>query len=160
MVQQKHNLLRIVSSRRRIGIYIACFVTAVIVTVGIVNHRTVVQQLHDWKVLPETDAFTELYFMNGIVPAVTYTPGISHTAAFDVHNASNRQATYTYTITQRDEAGTHTNTLTTGMLTLAPNQQRTLLPRITPADMGTRSLITITLTTNGQHISYWLERTP
>lgn len=123
-----------------------------------VNAGAITRQLHDWKVLPEPERLTELYFADHQNLPTTYTPGQAQGFQFTVHNLEYRTTTYTYHIIQQNEAGTVEREITRGSFTLRQDESKTTPIAFSPTDQGARSKVVVKLSPVNEQISYWLDR--
>lgn len=133
-------------------------VAVVIAAAAIVKHVALKNQLESWKVLPEPERLTELYFTNSQNLPKTYVPGQALPADFTVHNLEGRTTPYHYAIIEQNQAGSISQTLSTGNFNLASDQSKAVRAAIMPIDLGTRAKFTINLTTNNLSIAYWLTK--
>ncbi len=120
------------------------------IAVCVVAHSAIARQLNEWKLLPQPERFTELYFTHPASLPATYTPGQTQTIAFTAHNLEHRTTTYSYTITAN---GTK---LSNGTFILAENQTRQVADTVTLPPLGNRAEITVTLTNVHTSIDYWV----
>ena len=114
--------------------------------------------MHAWKLLPEPERLTELYFTDHTKLPTTYTPSEMQTVTFTVHNLEYRTTTYHYSITQASEDGSQTQELASGDFTLQQDKYQKASAPITLADFGPRSKVAVTLTNTKESISYWLTK--
>jgi uncharacterized membrane protein len=132
------------------------------------NAHAISNQLHSWKVLPEPERLTELYFTNPTKLPTVYTAGVTQDVSFTVHNIEYAPVSYTYQVHEQPENTTNAITLTGGNFTIVQDQQITVPLHLTLTDVGARAKIVIYLsfrepgasTNTMQQIDYWVSRTP
>ena len=117
--------------------------------------QPITNQLHSWKVLPQPERLTELYFTYPNNLPTKYTAGGSQTVQFTVHNLEYRPTNYRYQIVQTTEDGTTRQTLATGSFRLRQNQFAHPAVSITTADLGQRVKVEVQLINVNETISYW-----
>lgn len=130
----------------------------VIAILALIFSPNINKQLHAWRVLPESERLTELYFTNNTKLPTTYRPGSNQIIAFTVHNLEYRTNKYTYKITQTSQDGATTILLATGTFSLSDSKYRALMSTVNVRDLGNRSKISVELN-NNEFISYWIEKT-
>lgn len=148
-----------ITNRRRF-ITMLSLVVAIVACAAVLSifHQGIYSQLNNWKLLPQPEHFSELYFTSPDTLPTTYLPGRSQHVFFTVHNMEYRTTNYPYQIIQTSQDGQQLEVLASGTFTLAQNQSHTQQLTITPIDLGTRSKITVELINQPQSISYWVGR--
>ncbi|MDB5184820.1 MAG: hypothetical protein JWN38_628 [Candidatus Saccharibacteria bacterium] len=139
---------------------IAGIVIAVVVVLaigGIANASSIKNQLNDWKLLPQPERLTELYFTDHLNLPASYMPGTPQTVLFSVHNLEGHRQTYTYTVTQTRDDGKQVAQSAREQLTLNEGATKATKVVVVPVDMGARCKISVALST-GEAISYWVTR--
>jgi hypothetical protein len=119
----------------------AAALLVLIAVLAIFNMGAINRQLHSWKVLPEPERLTELYYENHTKLPIAYTPDAAQSFAFTVHNLEYATTDYMYQVTQSSEDGTQTKELANGSFTLAQNLYHTQQITIAPVDLGPRSKV-------------------
>jgi hypothetical protein len=141
---------------RRSGKYIALFFAALLVLLSVVFWTPIKNQLNDWKLLPQPERFSELYFTDHQHLPTTYAAGQTQTVKFTVHSLEHQPKSYTYAITASQTVGDpKAQILATGNFTLQHDQYRKETREITIPDLGPRINIRVTLSPT-QSIHYWL----
>lgn len=130
----------------------------VLIGLGIGLLQQIKNQLNDWKLLPEPEKLTELYFTHPNNLPATYRPGQTQTLSFTVHNIEHKTMTYHYKITEAGQNHQAPKTIRQGSFTLRQNQYRTVTASTTLADLGSRVKITADLPTANESIDYWVNR--
>jgi Protein of unknown function (DUF1616) len=148
------NIIKVSSQRRRnlfiiLGIFVVVASTS---AVAILNRSAINRQLHAWKVLPEPERLTELYFSDHAHLPGYYIPGDAQNVAFTVHNLEYRTTSYKYTITQQSRDGSQTQELGSGNFTIKEGQYQKTTVSITLADLGTDTKVVVKL--NDESIHY------
>jgi uncharacterized membrane protein len=131
----------------------------IIIALIIGFHSPIDRQLHNWKVLPEPERLTELYFTHPNSLPTTYTPGQKLPVNFTVHNLEYKTETYHYQISETNNAGSQTKILTTGSFILKQNRYHIMNVNITTTDMGGRAKVTTTLVNVNESVDYWVKNT-
>ncbi len=137
------------------------FVVSIIVVafiLGTAFHAQIKNQLNAWKLLPQPERLTELYFTQPNNLPTTYTPGQSQTVHFTVHNIEYRAETYPYKIVETSKDASKTQPLASGRFTLLQDQYQAMNIGVTPVDLGANAKIIIELPTVNEQIDYWAQR--
>lgn len=131
-------------------------VAAVLLVSGfsVIHAHAIAQQMHRWKLLPEPERLTELYFTKHRDLPVTYVPGTPQAVSFTVHNVEHQAMSYAYVIVQRGDNGQAAQ-LGQGSLQLADGATKAASVTVTPVDLG-RSQIIIQLLPTNESINYWV----
>lgn len=129
----------------------------VLIIVGFIFNSTITKQLHAWKVLPEPERITELYFTDHTKLPTTYVPGKQQIVPFTVHNLEYKPTSYSYSVTQTSEDGLQSTVLATGTFKIESTKYMTSSPPINLSDFGKRSKITVHLNTS-ESINYWVTK--
>lgn len=127
----------------------------IIAGLGIGFHGPIDRQMRRWKLLPQPERLTELYFSTPNRLPATYKPGQSQTVSFTVHNLEYKTVTYHYTIEQVSQNNNHKLPLASGSFTLAQNGYAHPQAQITLGDLD-RSKVEVNLFPVSDDISYWL----
>jgi uncharacterized membrane protein len=136
-------------------------VLAVIValTVGIVLLApSIKRQLNDWKLLPQPERLTELYFTHPNSLPSNYTASQAQAVDFTVHNLEYRTETYSYTIVEATEPGQTGVTLARGNFTLKQGDYKKVTERIILQPLASRVNVDVNLTNVNESVDYWLTR--
>jgi uncharacterized membrane protein len=135
-------------------------VIAIIVIVALVIgfHGAIDRQLHNWKVLPEPERLTELYFTHPNTLPTTYTTGQTLPVDFTVHNLEYKTETYRYQISEANNAGSQTKILDTGSFVLKQSKYHMASVNITTTDMGSRANVKVTLVKINESVDYWVNK--
>lgn len=116
------------------------FVTAI-------NSSAINRQLHTWKLLPEPERLTELYFTDHTKLPAKYTPGETQTVSFTIHNLEYRTVDYKYRIIQTDNNGENAVELAQGSVTLQHDQIAKPSAAVILTDFGIKSRLNVVLET-------------
>lgn len=114
--------------------------------------------LKDWKLLPEPEQLTELYFTHPNSLPATYSPGQVQAVAFTVHNLEYKTTSYHYFITEQSQTSGQPVTLSRGSFTLAQNGYKSPVVNISLPDAGARAKVTVNLVSENESINYWVNR--
>lgn len=146
------------SRRTSIAPIFVPLVILVVVGLGIGFHQQIKNQLNAWKLLPQPERLTELYFTQPNNLPSTYTPGQQQTVRFTTHNIEYQTETYQYKIVEQNQDGSQSQQLSSSSFTIKQGQYEGLNVGVTPVDLGTRVKIIIDLTTVNEQINYWVNR--
>ena len=124
---------------------------------GVAFNSIILKQLHTWKVLPEPEGITELYFSAHTKLPVSYLPGSQQLISFTVHNLEYAPKNYTYSVIQTSEDGISSVILARGTFKLESTKLMTSSLPINLSDFGKRSKVTVHLNTS-ESISYWVTK--
>lgn len=145
-------------TKKKLLIYIASGIAGTALICGFVVARpAIARQMHAWKVLPEPEKLTELYFTDHLSLPTTYMPTETQTVTFTVHNLEYSSIRYAYTITQSSEDGQTAIDLKSGEFSLDHDHFQNESVAVTLGDTGPRSKISITLE-SGEAIHYWVNK--
>ena len=131
------------------------------ITLSIGYHAAIDRQLRSWKLLPEPERLTELYFTQPNNLPSSYTPGQPQTVSFTVHDLEYRTTTYHYQIIEQNQDTDASQTLNQGSFTLAQNAYRQQAVNIVTTDMGSHAKVEVQLTNVNdvnESIDYLLSR--
>lgn len=154
----KFSISKIADSRHRL---VACLVMGVVVSailLGGIFHNQVKTQLNAWKLLPQPERLTELYFTKPNALPTKYISGQPQTVSFTVHNLEYSTMTYHYQIIEKNQNGSQYKTLYGGAFTLRPNIYQSETLKITPVDFGNRVKVAVKLLNINESIDYWAYR--
>lgn len=144
--------------KKQVTYLLVGFLFLIVLVLGIVKYPAIDAQLRDWKVLPESEGTTELYFENHLKLPTQYTPGKEQTVRFSTHNVERKRISYSYTINAFSEDANTRVELGRGTFTLEHDKTNTVTAVVSLPDLGPRSKVVITLTNTNQAISYWVKR--
>jgi len=136
--------------------YAILIAAALIIIVLVALAPNIKTQLNAWKLLPQPERLTELYFTAPNNLPTTYVPGQSQTVSFTVHNLEYRTATYNYVITEASLDNTTSQILAHGTFTLAQDQFKKEQLNITLTDIGHRIKVKVDLQGRNESIGYLL----
>jgi len=132
------------------------------ILIGTLEAQPIKNQLNAWKLLPQPERLTELYYDHSANLPASYTPGRPQSVSFTVHNLEYQSLTYHYSVTATPDGSTTATPLTSGTLKLAQNQYATVPLTITVPDLGPRVQVAIKLTSTSlnvnETIDYWVTR--
>lgn len=127
-------------------VVLGCLITAVIIFASL-QAPAIKRQLDNWKLLPQPERLTELYFENHTSLPKTYSVGTVQSFKFTVHNLEYRTEQYSYQIIQRSADGQQSQILSSGTFNLAHGKSRTTSSDVTTVDLGPRDQIITTIHT-------------
>jgi uncharacterized membrane protein len=130
----------------------------VIALLGAGLHAPIDRQLRAWKLLPEPERLTELYFSHPNDLPANYVPGQSQTVAFTVHNLEYRPTAYRYQIVEQSQDSSASQTLAQGSFSLAQGQYQSPSVNISTPDLGPNVKVEVELMNVNESIDYLLAR--
>lgn len=110
----------------------------------LLNHSALAAQLNTWKLIPQPERFTELYFSDSQLPA-SLAPSTPATIRFTVHSHEHQITTYHYQIATRESTAKLAQIADQGDLTLAANQLKTITQTFTVPQFTTKLMVQVTL---------------
>jgi uncharacterized membrane protein len=117
------------------------------------------RQLNAWKVLPQPERLTELYFTDHTKLPSTYAKGDSQTVAFTVHNLEYRETQYHYILSETDQTSNVSTDVTSGDFKLEQNKFQKITIPITLSELGPTAKVTVRLSGQDESIDYLLHQT-
>jgi hypothetical protein len=114
--------------------------------------------MNDWKLLPQPEQFTELYFNNYLSLPKTSVAGKPFTFSFTIHNIENATTVYPYAVYFKYPDGART-TLRTGSVTLANDATTTIPITYTFQTSDLHGEVVVALTELNQTIDFILPNT-
>lgn len=130
-------------------------ILVVLVAAGVIFHQPIKNQLNSWKVLPQPERLTELYFNSPSKLPTTYVPNVMQSFSFTVHNLEDEKWTYHYVVNAVPLSGGLT-TINFGTFTLSPNQYKVIPVSFSIPDSGSRVQIDVSLEQPNQSIDFWM----
>jgi uncharacterized membrane protein len=145
---------------KREQLVIGCGVGVVLVVVALAigYHSAIDRQLRSWKLLPEPEKLTELYFTHPNSLPTKYVPGQPQTVSFTVHNLEYQTTDYTYKIIETNQNGNQSQTLATSSFVLPQNGYKKAAVNISTIDLGSRVKVEVDLENVHESVDYWLEK--
>ncbi len=147
---------KLVKKKRKHSGLVLVTILVLLVAAGAIFHQPIKNQLNSWKVLPEPERLTELYFNNPNHLPTTYTPAVGQNVSVVIHNLEYETWKYHYTV-KTIAAGKTTYTYL-GTTTLTQNQYKTLPLYLDIPDIGPRVQVQVCLVNPSQCIDYWVNR--
>ncbi len=114
--------------------------------------------MRSWKLLPEPEKLTELYFTNPNSLPTKYTPGQPQTVGFTVHNLEYATTDYKYKIIETSQDGSQSQTLASGSFGLLQNGYKKEAVNISTVDLGSHVKLEVDLENVNESIDYLLQR--
>ena len=111
-----------------------------------------------WKLLPEPEKLTELYFTHPNNLPTMYTPGQSQTVSFTTHNLEYQTVDYHYVINEQSQTTNQSHTLASGSFVLPQNIYHNTSVNIPTVDLGPHVKLEVVLTNINESIDYLLVR--
>ena len=130
-------------------------VIVAIVMLATVNAHAIKNQLNDWKLLPQPERLTELYFTNPNNLPSTYNLSLTQQFGFTVHNLEYRNTDYSYQVLEQNSDDSQTITLQQGSFWLKQNQFKTVNENINLNNLGSRVKVIVNLSNINESIDYW-----
>lgn len=129
-----------------------------IIALGAIFHAPIDRQMHRWKLLPEPERLTELYFTSPNNLPKTYVPGQLQEVDFTVHNLEYRTMNYQYKITETSQDGKQSRGLTDGSFQLPQNRYEKMIVNISTVDLGPHVKVEVKLMNVNESIDYLLTK--
>jgi uncharacterized membrane protein len=130
----------------------------IIASLGVIFHSAIDRQLHSWKLLPEPERLTELYFTDPNHLPKTYAPGQTQTVKFTVHNLEYRTTNYQYRIIETSQDGKQSQQLAGGEFTLPQNGYQKPAVNIPTVDLGANVKVEVRLVSQNESIDYLMKK--
>jgi hypothetical protein len=131
-------------------------VVVIVVALGAVFHSAIDRQMRDWKLLPEPERLTELYFTQPNSLPKQYAPGQTQTVRFTTHNLEYQTTAYQYHIVETSQANNQSQTLASGSFTLPQNAYKQETVNISTVDLGQHVKVEVNLMNVNESIDYLL----
>ena len=130
----------------------------IIIALGVSFHSAIDRQMHSWKLLPEPEHLTELYFTRPNSLPASYVPGQVQTVSFTVHNLEYATTDYHYVIIETNQDGSQSQTLASSSFTLPQNGYKKEAVNISTVDLGAHVKLEVDLKNVNESIDYLLGR--
>jgi hypothetical protein len=153
---KEKSLLPVVKRHRRALIYIALLVAIFFVGFGYGMRQPIAKQFHAWKLLPQEEQFSELYFDDSPYLPKTYGPGLPQSFTFEVHSLENIPTTYRYEVFAESSAGVD-YAVDNGVFAINPGQRHAQRITANMPDLGSRVRIVVRLSST-QSVHYWVTK--
>ena len=129
-------------------------IVLVIILLASVNAHAIKNQLNDWKLLPQPERLTELYFTNPNNLPSTYNLSLNQQFGFTVHNLEYRNTDYTYQVLEQSSDGSQTIILRQGTFWLKQNQYKTTSENLSLSNLSPRVKVIVNLSNVNESIDY------
>lgn len=143
--------------RSRVPLLASVIVLLLVILVAF-NLHAIKDQLNSWKLLPEPQKLTELYFNSPNKLPDIYVPGQSETLGFTVHNLEYKNVNYSYQVVERSLNSNKSINLVKGTFDLEQNDYKSVNLSLVPVNVGSKAEITVKLTNVNESIDYLLDR--
>lgn len=143
---------------RSASLILFCALILVVVISSSWWRPAITNQLNKWKLLPEPEKLTELYFTQPNSLPNTYIPGQAQKVNFTVHNVEYQTMTYQYKIVEESQSGSQQQTLISGSFKLSENQYKSTSFTSPLTDMGPQAKVVVEIPTVNESIDYLLTR--
>ena len=144
--------------RRPLAILVVTLLLLLSYACGPALSRDITDQLNAWKLLPQPERLTELYFTQQNNLPSTYVPGQQQDVSFTVHDLEYAAIPYSYTIVEQDAAGDKSQMLSSGQFVLHQDQYEQLHINVTLQDVGANAKVVVRLTNVPESIDYLVSR--
>jgi uncharacterized membrane protein len=114
--------------------------------------------MRSWKLLPEPERLTELYFTHPNNLPSTYMPGQVQTVSFTVHNLEYRTTNYHYIITEINQSNNQVQTLASSSFVLPQGGYKKEAVNISTVDLGSHVKVEVDLENVKESVGYWLNK--
>jgi hypothetical protein len=134
-----------------------CWLIIFVLGVGFFVSAPDTRLLNHWKLLPQPESFTELYFTDHQHLPTNFQDGESQVVKFTVHNVENKTMVYHYAIMSGEglEGG---HQLASGSFTLKNGELKKLDQPVTLVESSNRVAVQVVLTDQNQSIHYWVTK--
>lgn len=139
-------------------IFLIIVVFIVVSATGILFKKQIIAQMNAWKLLPQPETFTELYFEDHLDLPKHLASGEQASFAFTVHNLEYEDVTYEYAVTAT--ASGSATLMDTGSFMLKQDEYKTIPESFALKKSSARTQVTVTLKNKQQSIHFWIEPTP
>ena len=133
-------------------------IAVAVIGLGIGFRSDIHKQLNNWKLLPQPEKLTELYFTNPNSLPTKYSPEQTQTVSFTAHNLEYQTVDYNYKIVESSQTNNQSQTLVSGNFTLSQNGYEKKSVNITTADLGSNVKVEVDLINVNESIDYLLGR--
>ncbi len=141
------------SNQKKI-ITVGFFIALVIFAFGFFNKQYIIDKLNQYKLLPQPEPFTELYFEDHLKLPQVYKTNANNSFRFTVHNLEYKTYTYDYYI--KAIASDSARIISKGSFTLKNDESKTIKERISTEEANQRTKILIDLDNKKQSIHFWV----
>lgn len=130
--------------------------TIVLLVVNVVKYsRNIEDFLRSYKLLPEPETFTELYFTDHLHLPSTIYPNQKQVFKVTIHNLENKDMKYPYEV-YIDTKGSK-QLLDQNSIFLKNNAYKTITENFILINPATRSAVVVNLINKNQSIDFWIE---
>jgi hypothetical protein len=143
---------------RRALLPVVVGIAASLVLVAVVIAPAAKRQLNSWKLLPQPEQLTELYFSDAQSLPRAYRPGASQAVAFTVRNLEAAPRTYKYGISAQNLTNSAEQPLATGTFHLARYQTSAMSVAVILPELGDRAKITVSLMMPNISVDYLVKK--
>lgn len=120
----------------------------------LVNKQQIIDQMNAWKLLPEPETFTELYFNNSANLPSTVKIGTPLKFSFVIHNEEYQTMNYPYQVYIASPSGEQLIDLRS--ITLNQNEYKTISEAFSIPTPMKRDEVIVKLTNLNQQIDFWI----
>lgn len=135
---------------------LALLVVILIIGSLVIFSNTIANQLRSWRLLPQPESLTELYFTSPLSLPTHYHAGSAQLVAFTVHNLETRTERYNYAIVASTASGAPPRLLHSGSFVLEQDAYRHIADTVLLGPLGRRVKVSVTLINQNESIHYWL----
>jgi hypothetical protein len=122
----------------------------------VIFSTTITNQLRSWRLLPQPESLTELYFTSPLSLPTHYRAGSAQPVAFTVHNLENQTERYNYAIVASTASGAPPQLLNSGSFVLEQGAYQHIADTVLLGPLGRRVKVSVTLINQNEAIHYWL----
>jgi hypothetical protein len=137
-----------------LNITLLTFVIILCTTLISVNKQQIINQMNNWKLLPEPETFTELYFDNHLKLPSTVKINTLQTFSFTIHNEEYKTVTYPYEVYITGSNGQQLIDLKS--VTLDQDHYKTIKETFSVTKPIKREEVIVKLTSLNQQIDFWI----
>lgn len=145
--------MHLIHKIRNFGFWIVLVAFFVLIIGSVFYKNTIIEQLNLWRVLPQPETFTELYFDNHQKLPSIIKDDKDYSFSFITHNLEHKTVTYNYEVTISSESATLLNK---GTFTLKHDQTKRIREELPLYVSIPKSKIEVNLFNKNQKIHFWV----
>lgn len=122
---------------------------------AVIEKRPIIAQMNKWKLLPEPETFTELYFNDHLNLPSTVKVNTPQEFSFVIHNEEYQTMSYPYEIYIASPSGKNIF-IDRHSVTLKQDQYKTIKEKFSVPTPVKREEVVVNLTNLNQQIDFWI----
>lgn len=133
-------------------------IAALCLSGGVMYKSAIWSRLNAWKLVPQPELITELYFADSRTLPRTYVPEQPQIVTFFIHNLEGKAMRYTYLAEASRQDGSGTVEVARNTVEVPDVGSRAVPLEFKLPDLGPRARVNITLAGMPQAIHFWLTK--